>query len=812
MAFSMVPSGLFASVLHVDRDATGSEDGSSWANAFSTLNAALDAAVAGDQIWIAAGIYYPNDEDPSDISRSQSFQLVSQVTVLGGFAGTETDAASRDPVANPTVLSADLGRDDTDTDGDGVIDYRPSNGYHVLENDQIEDAVLEGVTIEGGAAMARSRNDDVSGGGMVNLSSSVTLRDCIFLDNRVVSLNGTAQGGAVYQADSDCLFERCTFVGNYADSIYESFRYGGAVYNASSSVSFVDCTFTNSNAVYGGAIFSSGSDVVIDRCEFTGNAAEVLQKGVGGAIWHSGQSLVISGSIFRSNTAARAVGAVNCENAIVVVTDTTFESNTAAGSGGGMYCSQSQAVFERCVFNSNESGDAGGGLVVYSGTVEAFISDSSFIDNVAEKGGGLVLSANDAEVSRCTFSGNRAFRAAGGANVISCNPRFANCTFYNNEVYGGGSGGGSGPSAPPDDGGGGAMRCQSSTVEIIHGTFYSNRSNFRHLELGEEEEYSGGLNADDSTPVVRNSIFWDNEADDIYGSTATVSNSIIDGGYPGTGVSTADPLLGSFGAHGGLTSTVPVAFGSPAIDAGVVATDDPATDQRGFSRDGEPDLGACEFTALAVESFDTTPYVRLGSSARLLATSDHALPSFQWYLGESGDTSTPLTSGAEHLTEQLEFGTQVWVQLLSAATGSVDSETMEISVRGNYEDWCAFHQLSGADAAPLASLSSDGIANILKFATGLDPSKPEVLPVTIHMVGDHFECSATISTTPLDITAGFRKSTNLEQWAAPSAVPSITATGPGFHRMDLTEPCEHPIGFMRFEAGFAGASGIETLD
>ena len=85
-----------AALHHVKTDATGANDGTSWANAFTELQSALAVAEAGDEIWVAAGTYTPDYDVASGLhtgDRSATFQLKSGVALYGGFVGAEADAS-----------------------------------------------------------------------------------------------------------------------------------------------------------------------------------------------------------------------------------------------------------------------------------------------------------------------------------------------------------------------------------------------------------------------------------------------------------------------------------------------------------------------------------------------------------------------------------------------------------------------------------------------------------------------------------------------------------------------------------------------
>lgn len=261
VAPALVASGgrdsLAAGLVYVDAGATGANDGSSWADAFTDLQPGLDTAVAGDQIWVAEGTYKPTVEHGGAGSRFQSFQMKNAVAIYGGFDPPVDDLwQDRDWVRNVTILSGDIGSQGDPADNSYHVFYHP--GELALDGT----AVLDGFTVTGGNADGDS--SDRWGGGMKNVESSPTVTNCTF------SGNMAEYGGGMLNHTSSPTVTNCTFSGN------SSTWFGGGMLNMySSSPTVTNCIFSGNSSVqsHGGGMCNVGSSPLVTNCAFSTNLA-----------------------------------------------------------------------------------------------------------------------------------------------------------------------------------------------------------------------------------------------------------------------------------------------------------------------------------------------------------------------------------------------------------------------------------------------------------------------------------------------------------------------------------------------------------
>lgn len=282
-------------IVYVNKNAQGLNNGSSWANAYQTLQDALvSAGSCFKQIWVAKGTYYPDEGGAAEENnRRSAFVMKWNTVIYGGFAGTETSFNQRNTALNLTTLSGDIDQND----GPGFLN-NDNNSYHVIYNyDNYLGAasLIDGFTITGGNANGGSEdNDDYSsGGGMLNFLSSPTISNCIFRDNKAF------YGGGISNILSASNVVNCIFINN-------SSQLGSAVLNSSGTFSgenpsITNCTFyknvTDPNG--GGAIWNAQNSTKITNCILWNNGSEIFNYTENGVITNT----VVTNSIVQGGYA-----------------------------------------------------------------------------------------------------------------------------------------------------------------------------------------------------------------------------------------------------------------------------------------------------------------------------------------------------------------------------------------------------------------------------------------------------------------------------------------------------------------------------
>jgi fibronectin-binding autotransporter adhesin len=322
-------------ICYVRANATGGGTGFSWNDAFTSLQDALAAASPPWSIWVAEGTYTPGTL-PSD-----TFALTPGVDIYGGFAGSESSLNQRNIAANPTILSGDLGGNDTGSWGN-----RTDNAMHVVTG--AGSATLDGFIISGGYA------NGAAGAGLDINGTSPSIRNCVFTGNRSEG-PGLADGGAVSITNSAApAFVNCVFSGNYAS------QYGGAVNCLDSSPTFDRCVFAGGHVGdNGGAMFFDGvGSPVVRDCLFAGNYSSYFSGAVRVDNSAGSVNLSLVNCTFSGNHADQFVGSVYVKRVSVAMFKNSISWGNSAVMGNNEL-SASHGGIINASFSDVEGGYAG---------------------------------------------------------------------------------------------------------------------------------------------------------------------------------------------------------------------------------------------------------------------------------------------------------------------------------------------------------------------------------------------------------------------------------------------------------------------
>jgi len=255
------------------------------------------------------------------------------------------------------------------------------------------------------------------------------------------------------------------------------------------------------------SLVSTGGDYTgtIDGFTITGGDT----TGAGGGVSVNKYRATISHNVIKNNTADGNGGGIVVIGATVTIDDNTIRSNVSQEQGGGgiMARADSHVTITNNRIISNRSVVGGGGIRIEDseGTFEGNEVTNNTTSNT---GGGLAVVRSDVDVEDNDFSGNKGTKGGGGIQFsIGSTGLISNNRLVDNE-------------AGNQPGGGGIHFWQCApqyggAPQFVGNTVTDNTS----------DKVGGGVNIEDSTPLIQDNVITDNHADDQGGGLNITVNS-----------------------------------------------------------------------------------------------------------------------------------------------------------------------------------------------------------------------------------------------------------------------------------------------
>ena len=312
---------------------------------FSTIQAAIDAALHLDTVLVQSGIYTGEGNRNIDF-RGKAITVMSE-------NGYETTAL--------------------DCQGAG-------RGFN-FNSGEDQRAVLTGFTVCNGS--------EGSGGAVLCEGSSPEISDCAFYMN-----TASYRGGAIAcYGYSNPDIKNVIMRENSAPNDYGS---GGGLYcceNSSPSVS--GCRMILNDARHGGGIHCLNSSPEITGCTILRNTA-IVGNGDGGGIYCEYASPIISETTISENIATQG-GGIRCYASSPLIENCMITLNYA-DKGGGIKCGVKPARISRCIIAGNSSVRGGGICFI---RCSPSVAECTIYGNDALEGGGIYLYESNSEITNC---------------------------------------------------------------------------------------------------------------------------------------------------------------------------------------------------------------------------------------------------------------------------------------------------------------------------------------------------------------------------------------------------------------------------
>ncbi|MCO5247441.1 MAG: hypothetical protein M9887_00610 [Chitinophagales bacterium] len=324
-------------IAYVKPDATGTKDGSSWANATDNIPEAIQGT-GTQQVWVAKGNYPV---------RGVGFAMKNGVKIYGGFAPDSGIVTLADHRIMPGELSNSPFFGGGQGEAGSVLDGR--NRQPIILNLFKDTTAIDTTARLDGFTLANGNYD--FGSGIQNKYASPTLsnlvvKNCVaqydgggiyndvncnpIMSNMVISGNSGNYGGGMFNKSASLQMTNIAIIHNTSDND------GGGMYNdASAAPSLTNVAITQNTAVSGAGMFNRNSSPTLLNTTITGNIPDAIAGSNGGA--SSVANSIVFGSVTASYSAQYSL----------------IEGN-AGGSNGNL---NGQNITANDVFTDTATGD-----------------------------------------------------------------------------------------------------------------------------------------------------------------------------------------------------------------------------------------------------------------------------------------------------------------------------------------------------------------------------------------------------------------------------------------------------------------------
>lgn len=388
---------------YVKTAASGSGDGSSWANASSDLQAMINAAAVGESVWVAAGTYKPASHPTGcydcNLPQDYTFQM-RDVKLYGGFPATGNPTfADRDVNVHETILSGDLNGDDMITGTGNSVNFvnYTDNAFHVvLSIDETDNALLDGFTITGGNAYL-----DVYG--------------AVYVEGQTVY---QTEGGGLYANNSNLAVSNCKFIFNKA-------QYGGGISNRKATLTVSSSVLKqNFASVEGGGVCSTlAVKLVLKNCLISYNRSNSWAA----AISSNRTEAEIRECIISENSCLND-GVVRCSQKPSSIVNTVVYGNQVSGSKI-FDLFMTNAKIANCTITKNQMFYDGVNVVLWGSDSNVELRNTIVYDNPAYNGTRMTLNGNNTPFGAYnSIIENPTLSYTGSGNLGSMIPGFVDAT------------------------------------------------------------------------------------------------------------------------------------------------------------------------------------------------------------------------------------------------------------------------------------------------------------------------------------------------------------------------------------------------